>query len=130
MAGAFHTHTAKGLFFCECGRPDMQMPVVILTTCANAPNQDDWKKSPCKMVHAWDRKDMASTLEADDLKMMQWHVDASFVAHDNVRGHTSGTMTMRKGSMCSKSVKQKINRKQMPWEWMMCYHKCHGLIIF
>ena len=31
--------------------------------------------------------------------------------HDNMRGHTGGTLTMGKGSIHSKSIEQKINGK-------------------
>ena len=49
---------------------------------------------------------MVLTLEADDFKMMQWCVDASFAAHDNVQGHTGGALTMGKGSVHSESIEQ------------------------
>ena len=111
MAGDFHAYTAKGLFYCKHGRLDMQTPVAFLTTHVKAPDQDDSKKLLCKMVHLHNAKDMVLTLEADDLKMMQWHIDASFAVHIDVCGHTGGTVTMGKGSTHSKSIKQKINGK-------------------
>ena len=46
-------------------------------THVKAPDQDDWKKPLHKMAHLHDTKDMALALEVDDLKMMQWCVDAS-----------------------------------------------------
>ena len=53
---------------------------------------------------------MVLTLEADDLKMMRWCIDASFAVHDNMRGHT-GALTVGKGSIHSERIKQKINGK-------------------
>ena len=52
-------------------------------------------------------KEMALVLEADNLKMMRWCVNASFTVHDCMCGHRGGTMTVGKGSVHSKSVKQK-----------------------
>ena len=46
--------------------------------------------------------------------MLKWWVDASYAAHDNMRGHTGGTMSMEKdgiGSIISISKKQKMNTK-------------------
>ena len=58
-----------------------------------------------------DTKDMVLTLEADDLKMMRWHTDASFAVHNDMCGHAGGTVTVGKGSAHSESIKQKINSK-------------------
>ena len=35
-------------------------------------------------------------------------MDASFVVHPNMKGHTRGTLSMGKGSVYSTSVKQKL----------------------
>ena len=46
--------------------------------------------------------------------MLKWWVDASYVAHDDMRGHTGGTMSMEKdwrGSIIRISKKQKLNTK-------------------
>ena len=45
MSNDFHTCTAKGSFFCEQGRPDVQTATSFLTTRVKEPDQDDWKKS-------------------------------------------------------------------------------------
>ena len=53
-------------------------------------------------------------LRADGVNVLKWWVDASYAAHDNMRGHTGGTMAMGKdgrGSIISISKKQKPNTK-------------------
>ena len=48
--------------------------------------------------------------------MLKWWVDVSYAAHDAMRGHTGGTMSMGKdrgGSIISISKKQKLNTKSL-----------------
>ena len=54
---------------------------------------------------------MVSMLEADKINPMKWCVDASHAVHNDMQGHTGGTMTMGKGAIHSKSTKQKLNTK-------------------
>lgn len=54
---------------------------------------------------------MHLTLEADDLQVIKWWVDASFAVHRDMRSHTGGTMSMGKGAVCSASLRQKINTR-------------------
>ena len=53
-------------------------------------------------------------LRADEVNVLKWWVDASYAAHEDMRGHTGGTMSMGKDgriSITSISKKQKINTK-------------------
>ena len=53
-------------------------------------------------------------LRAYGVNVLKWWVDASYTAHDDMRGHTGGTMSMGKygcGSRISTPKKQKINKK-------------------
>ena len=48
------------------------------------------------------------------MNVLKWWVDASYAAHDDMRGHTGGTMAMGKygrGLIISISKKQKLNTK-------------------
>ena len=45
----------------------------------------------------------------DDGDGVKWWIDAAFAVHPDMRGHTGGTMTMGKGSIITKSAKQKLN---------------------
>ena len=40
--------------------------------------------------------------------VMTWWVDASYAVHENMRGHTRGTMSVGTGSIYSMSSKQKL----------------------
>ena len=47
----------------------------------------------------------------DDSGIFVWYADASFAVHKDFKLHTGGTGTLGKGSVISKSFKQKINTK-------------------
>ncbi len=111
MTEDFHTYTAKALFLCKCGRPDIQTAVAFLTTRVKEPDTDDWKKLLRLMAYLRGTKKLILTLEADDMKMMKWYIDASYAVHKDMKGHTGGGMTMGKGSVYNRSTKQKINTK-------------------
>jgi hypothetical protein len=49
------------------------------------------------------------TLSADDLQVVRWCVDASFVVHPDFKSHTCAMMTLGKGAMQSIAMKQKMN---------------------
>jgi hypothetical protein len=54
---------------------------------------------------------MPLTLEADDLQIVKWWVDASFAVHKDMKSHTGGTMTLGKGTIHATSTRQKLNTK-------------------
>jgi hypothetical protein len=50
-------------------------------------------------------------LEADDMHVVKWWVDASFAVHPDMKGHTGVTMSLGKGSAYARSTRQKLNTK-------------------
>ena len=48
-------------------------------------------------------------MSADDLKVIKWYVDTSFVFHPNFKSHTIAMMNMGQGEMQQISRKQEIN---------------------
>jgi hypothetical protein len=63
------------------------------------------------MEHLRGDRDRPLILGADNEGMLMWYVYASFAVHPNMHGHTSGGMTMGRGSLISVSTKQKLNTK-------------------
>jgi hypothetical protein len=102
---------AKLLFLCKRGRPDIQTPIALLCTRVKDPDVDDYKKLRRVVCYLRATKELALTLEADDLTAIQWWVDASFAVHWDMRSHTGGTMSFGKGSPYSTSVRQKLTTK-------------------
>ena len=107
----FHSTTAKLLFLCKRARPDIQTPIAFLCTRVIKPDTDDYKKLRRVMGYLRGTKKLCLTLEADDLQVIKWWVDASFAVHQDMRSHTGGTMSMGKGSIYSASTRQKLNTK-------------------
>src|SRR5210317_1489638 len=111
MAQEFHTMVAKGLFLCKCARPDIQTTIAFLTTRVKEPDEDDWKKLLRMMRYLNGSKDLVLTLSADGTGICKWYIDASYAVHNDLKGHTGSAMTMGKGSIQSKSIKQELNTK-------------------
>jgi hypothetical protein len=107
----FHSITAKLLFLCKRARPDIQTPIAFLCTRVKGPDVDDYKKLQRVVRYLRGSKQLCLTLEADDLQILKWWVDASFGVHSDMRSHTGGTMSMGKGSVYSTSTRQKLNTK-------------------
>ena len=107
----FHSTTAKILFLCKRARPDVQTPVAFLCTRVKSPDVDDMKKLQRLVRYLRDSKKLCLTLEADDLQIIKWWVDASFAVHQDMRSHTGGAMSLGKGAIYSVSTRQKLNTK-------------------
>ncbi len=110
-ADMFHHNTAKLLFLCKRARPDIQTAVAFLCTRVQKPDVDDYKKLGRVMRYLRDTVDMPLTLEADELYVLKWWVDASYAVHPDMRSHTGGAMTLGKGVVFGTSTRQKLNTK-------------------
>ena len=110
-AEKFHEYTAKLLFLCKRARPDLQTAVSFLTTRVKGPDEDDWKKLGRVMRYLRKTARLPLTLEAHDLHVLKWSVDASFAVHPDMRSHSGASMTMGKGTINGSSRKQKLNTK-------------------
>jgi len=59
-------------------------------------------------------KDSILTLEADKkMTIVRWWVDGAFGVHPDYRSHTGSSMTMGKGAVIARSLKQKINTRSL-----------------
>jgi hypothetical protein len=107
----FHHHTAKLLFLSKRARPDIQTAVAFLTTQVRSPDEVDYKKLGRCMKYLRGTIDMPLTMEADNLSIVKWWVDASYGVHPDMKSHTGTTMSMGKGSIYSRSTRQKLNTR-------------------
>jgi hypothetical protein len=80
----FHTFVAKRLFLCKRARPDIQQAISVLCTRVRDPNQGDWEKLMRVMKYLNGTKGENLTLSADNLRVVKWYVDASFVVHPDL----------------------------------------------
>jgi hypothetical protein len=111
LGNLYHHNVAKLLFLCKRARPDVQLATAFLCTRVNAPDVDDYKKLSRTMKYLRGTLHMPLILEADDMSIIKWSVDASFAVHPDMKSHTGGSMTLGKGTIYGTSTRQKINTK-------------------
>jgi Reverse transcriptase (RNA-dependent DNA polymerase) len=107
----YHSTTAKILFLCKRARPDVQTAMAFLCTRVMSPDVDDKKKLRRLVCFLRHTKELYLTLEANNLQIVKWWVDASFAVHQNMRSHTGGVLSLGKGAIYSISTRQKLNTK-------------------
>ena len=110
-AEQYHTAVAKGIFACKRARPDIHTTIAVLCTRVKAPNESDWIKLVRLLKYLNGTREDVLTLGADNLRVIKWHVDASFAVHPDFRSHTGGSMSFGQGAVQSISRKQKLNTK-------------------
>jgi hypothetical protein len=69
----------------------------------------DWEKLMRVVKYLNGTKGENLTLSVDDLRVVKWYVDASFVVHPDFKRYTGAMMTLGKGAMQSIARKQKMN---------------------
>jgi hypothetical protein len=89
----------------------VQPAVAFLSTRVKAPDDDDYKKLGRTLKYLRGTLYMPLTLEANDINIIKWYVDASFAVHPDMKSHTGGSMTLGKGVIYGTSTRQKINTK-------------------
>jgi hypothetical protein len=109
QANMFHHNVAKLLFLCKQARPDIQTAVAFLCTRVKGPDTDDYKKLARVMKYLQGTANMPLVLEADNMNMMKWWVDASFAVHPDMKSHTGGAMSLGRGAVHGTSTRPKIN---------------------
>jgi hypothetical protein len=110
-AQTFHRIVAKLLFLCKRARPDIQTAVVFLCTRVKSPDVDDWKKLKRTMKYLRGTADLPLTLQACDMSVLKWWIDASFATHADMKSHTGVMLTLGKGAAYAASTKHKFNTK-------------------
>jgi hypothetical protein len=110
-ATMFHHFVAKLLFLCKRARPDIQTAIAFLSTRVKGPDVDDYKKLSRVMKYLRGTVSMPLTLEAQNMSIVKWWVDASYAVHPDMKSHTGGTMSLGKGTIYNTSTRQKLNTK-------------------
>ena len=85
--------------------------VTFLTTRVKHPDVDDYKKLKRVIQYLRGMPNLALMLEADDMHVIKWWVDASFAVHPDMKSHTGGTMSLGRGSAYSVCTRQKLNTR-------------------
>lgn len=105
----FHHLVAKTLFLLKQAWPDLQTAVAfLLCTRIQAPTKDDWHKLTHMMKHFQNTWSLPLILEYDDTRIVKWHIDRSFLVHNDMKSHSRIYMTTSKGVTYAASTKQKL----------------------
>ena len=108
----FHSLTAKLLYLSKRTRPDILVAVSFLTSRVQVATEQDGAKLTRVLRYLWGTQNLGIVLEADDqLLKLYCYIDASFGVHADAKSHTGTLVTLGKGPIMAKSVKQKINTK-------------------
>ena len=102
---------AQALFLSFRSRIDIQLPVVFLTTTVRSPDVDDWQKMLRLLSYLERYKYLSTPLRKENTNVSRQFADAAFTVHENMKSHTGYTMTLGKGEVLSKPIKQKLNTK-------------------
>ena len=92
----FHHLAAKLLFLCKRARPDIQTAFTFLCTRV---------KEPRTIIK---NLDLPLSLEADNLQIMKWWINASFAVCSDMKSHMGGAFSLGSGVVYGTSTCQKI----------------------
>jgi hypothetical protein len=96
------------LFLSQQAQPDIHTAMTFLCRCIQSPNDHNYKKLGRVMKYLQSMMNLPLVLYADSSGQPKWHINASYAVHMDMKSHTSGLMSLGKGSVYSVSVKQKL----------------------
>ena len=106
-----HSIVAKLLYVATKGRPDIYLPIAFLTSRVSRADIDDWKKLKRLLNYIRCTIDLELTLSADNMTLTKWWVDAAYAVRDDYKSQSGMTMSMGRGTLMSRSLKQQRNSK-------------------
>ena len=109
----FHHIVAQLLYAAVRARPDILLPVIFLTTRVTKATQEDLKKLRRVLRYVNGTVDLGLNLGADDegrLRIITYG-DASFGVHADGKSHSGILISMGRGGVIVKAIKQKIVTK-------------------
>jgi hypothetical protein len=105
----FHNLVAKTLYATKRARPDTCTAIALLTTRVHELDKDYCTKLVHIMRYIRGTHTMPLILSANGSGILKLWVDASFVVHPNMRGHSGGGLSLGRGFPIVRSTKQKLN---------------------
>ena len=107
----YHSIVAKLLWVMKRGRPDIETAIAFLCTRVKEPDVDDWEKLKRLLYFLSETINDVRVIGASSMEILHTWIDASFAVHNDMKGHTGGTMSFGKGVLHAKSSKQKLYTK-------------------
>ena len=107
----FSLLVAKLLWIFQRGRMECSPAVAFLCTRVKSPDVKDWKKLKQLISFLHQTIDNVRIIGADDLLKMQTFINLLHAVHEDMKGHTGGTITFGTDVVIVKSSKQKMNSR-------------------
>ena len=107
----FHHIVAKLLFVSKRVRVDISPTIAFLCTRVSKSTEEDWEKLRRMLGYLKGTMNMKRIIGSDGLSTLRTYVDASYATHPDMKGHTGGLISLGKGTIQTKSSKQKLNTK-------------------
>ena len=97
------------LYLAKRTRPDILKEITYLSTKNHSPNECDWRKLDRVFEYLNYTQDKELLIKVDNLEVVVY-VDASYLTHDNMKGHTGGVIMLgeKGGTNLAISRKQRI----------------------
>ena len=102
---------SKLLYVSKRARVNIDLTIAFLCTRVSKSTDEDWNKLRRLLKYLNVTIYMPRILVANGLEILQTWVDASYVTHQYMRGHTDAAMSTGVGLAHNKSGKQKLNTK-------------------
>ena len=126
----FHHLVAKLLYLTKRSRLDVMVTTAFLTTWVQSPDQDNWEKLGRVLTYLRNTSDLYLTLEASQMHVIQWWIDASFAVHPNMKSHTGAVMSIGKGRVINMSNKQKLNTRSSTEAELVSVNDAMALVLW
>ena len=122
---------AKLLFLSKRAQPDLQPRITFLAIRVTNPYEYDWKNLR-RVIRYLDAtiNTVDFHLNANDLNVVHWWVDASYVTHPNLKGKTGATISNQKGLRYERIKKQKINATSSTISELVGVHKMSQQVLW
>ena len=107
---AFHSTVAQLLFAAIRVRPDILLPVIFLTSRVTKATEEDAKKLRRILRYLKGTSDLGIILgpDADGELRIHMFADASYGTHEDCKSHSGINLTLGRGPIRCRSIKQKI----------------------
>ena len=98
----FHRLVEKLIFLRKHVRPNIHPKIALLTTRLRNPDEDDWKNIRRVLSYLNARiNSIKLHLNADNLNVVHWWVDASYGTHPDLKGQKHLTVSIGEGCVTS-----------------------------
>ena len=102
---------AKFFYIYKRDRPDIEPTILYLNTRVSKSTENGWAKLKRALTYLKGTIDEVRIIGVKSLKSIFTWINAAFVTHEDMKGHTGGAMSMGYGIIHRRAEKKKLNTK-------------------